>query len=61
VALMILLQMSLKARHPPGAATALLITLGGFEATWHDAIAILVGITIVTITGELARRLHRPH
>jgi hypothetical protein len=54
--LMIFLQLSLKAAHVPGASTALLITLGAFKVSWHDFMVILVGVVIMAIVGETARR-----
>jgi hypothetical protein len=47
----------LKAQHPPAAATTLLITLGGFRPTLHDMLAIVVGVLLVAVVGELFRRL----
>jgi hypothetical protein len=47
----------LKAQHPPAAATTLLIALGGFRPTLHDVLAIVVGVLIVAVVGELFRRL----
>ncbi|HMK46529.1 MAG TPA: HPP family protein [Methanocella sp.] len=57
VALVILLQTAVKARHPPGAATALLITLGGFRVVWQDFLAIIIGASIMAVLGEASRRL----
>ena len=54
--LVILLQLLAGATHPPAASTALLITLGAFSPTWQDCLLLVAGITIVTVTGEVARR-----
>jgi CBS-domain-containing membrane protein len=56
IGLMILVQLLAKAEHPPAAATVLLITLGGFRVAWPDLSWLLVGIAIMAITGEVARR-----
>lgn len=47
----------LRASHPPAAATTLLIALGAFKLTLHDAIMITVGVAIVSAVGELLRIL----
>lgn len=57
VTLLILVLTPLKAMHPPAASTALLIALGGFRATWHDFIVVLVGIVIIATAGEVIRRI----
>jgi CBS-domain-containing membrane protein len=57
VALTQLGQLPLKALHPPAAATVLLITLGGFRPTFHDATVLLVGVLIVAAAGEVVRQL----
>ena len=49
----------LKASHPPAAATTLLISLGGFRPTVHDALTIVVGVLIVAVAGEGLRHLRR--
>lgn len=58
--LTLLLQVPLKASHPPAAATALLIALGGFSVTWHDMGVLIAGILIVALLGEGLRRLRQP-
>lgn len=55
IALVILIHIALKASHPPAIATTFLITLGSFKATWHDLSAILIGIVIIAVAGEIAR------
>lgn len=50
-------QLSLKALHPPAAATVLLITLGGFKTNAHDLSVLLAGILIVAVAGEVIRQL----
>ncbi|HUL62291.1 MAG TPA: HPP family protein, partial [Methanocella sp.] len=56
VGALILLQLSVRAAHPPAAATALLIALGTFAATWQDCLLIVTGVVIMTAVGEAARR-----
>jgi CBS-domain-containing membrane protein len=56
VALTLLLGVLLKAQHPPAAATTLLITLGGFKPNFNDMSALVTGIVIITVAGELMRR-----
>jgi HPP family len=45
-----------KASHPPAAATTLLVALGGFAEVPKGPIAIAIGVVIVAVAGELARR-----
>jgi CBS-domain-containing membrane protein len=47
----------LKASHPPSAATTLLVALGGFKTTWHNAFTITIGVLILAIFGEVLRFL----
>lgn len=49
----------LKASHPPAAATTLLMALGGFDPTWHDARTIVVGVLILAVLGKGVRYLRR--
>jgi CBS-domain-containing membrane protein len=56
VALTMLLQVTLRAYHPPAAATTLIISLGVIAATWRDALGLACGILVVAIAGELLRR-----
>lgn len=44
-----------RAAQPAAAATALLISLGLMQ-TWQDALAILVGVVLLTLLGEPMRR-----
>ena len=59
--LSVLLSMSLqgvlRARHPAAEATTLLIALGTLEPTLHTALTVLGGVTLVTVLGEVTRRL----
>jgi CBS-domain-containing membrane protein len=52
------LEIPLKAQHPPSAATTLLAALGSFRLEWTDTWEVLVGVVVVTITGELLQKLH---
>ncbi len=44
LALAVLLELLLRAKHPPAASTTLLVALGSFHPTWHDAWVILAGV-----------------
>lgn len=55
-----LLQTVLKAPHPPAEATTLLIALGALPAAPHSAMVIMIGVVLVTVVGETAKRAHRP-
>jgi CBS-domain-containing membrane protein len=57
VALNMLFGFLLKASHPPASATTLLIALGGFKPTFHDALTIMIGVIILAIAGELLRQI----
>jgi CBS-domain-containing membrane protein len=57
VALNMLGGLLLRASHPPAAATTLLVALGGFKTTVHDAVTVIVGVLIVAIVGEVLRRI----
>ena len=63
VAAATLLEIALHATHPPAASTTLLITLGTFKPTAGDVTALLLGVLIVAVVGELCRRLRlrQPH
>ncbi|RUR36002.1 HPP family protein [Vreelandella populi] len=50
-------QQLLKASHPPAAATALLIALGGFKLVPSDILAIAVGVGLIALIGEPLRRV----
>jgi hypothetical protein len=57
VALMTAVQPSLKAYHPPAAATVLLVTLGVHRLTWNNAIALVGGVLVVAVLGEWFQRM----
>jgi len=46
----------LRASHPPAGSTSLLVALGSFQNA-HGALTILIGVTIVGLTGELFKLL----
>jgi CBS-domain-containing membrane protein len=50
-------QPSLKAYHPPAAATVLLVTLGVHRLSWSSAIAMLGGVLVVAVLGEWFQRI----
>jgi hypothetical protein len=52
-----LLQPSLRAYHPPSAATALLITLGAYHLTWKSSLCMIGGVVIVALMGEWFQRI----
>jgi CBS-domain-containing membrane protein len=54
--LCLLFQQLLKASHPPAAATALLLTMGGFQLVSKDLLAIGVGVVMLVLIGEPLRR-----
>lgn len=57
VAVTVLVQPSLRAYHPPAAATALLVTLGAYRTTWQNMLALLGGVLVVALLGEWLRRI----
>lgn len=57
VALMALVQPSLRAWHPPAAATALLVTLGVYHTDWKTSLSLLGGVVVVALLGEWFQRL----
>ncbi len=57
VALTALVQPSLRAYHPPAAATALLITLGAYRMSWKISLSMLAGVVVVAMLGEWFQRL----
>lgn len=57
VAVTVLVQPSVRAYHPPAAATALLITLGVYRMSWQNALALLGGVLAVALVGEWLRRV----
>lgn len=56
-ALIVPVQQAIKAKHPPAGSTALLLALGFEAPTLHTAWVMAVGITMVTVLGEVARLL----
>lgn len=57
VALTTLVQPSLRAYHPPSAATALLITLGAYHLTWKSSLSMMGGVVVVALMGEWFQRI----
>jgi CBS-domain-containing membrane protein len=57
VAVTTLVQPSLRAYHPPSAATALLITLGMYHLTWKSSLSMMGGVVIVALMGEWFQRI----
>ncbi len=57
IALTTLVQPSLRAYHPPSAATALLITLGAYHLTWKSSLSMMGGVVIVALMGEWFQRI----
>lgn len=57
VAVMAAVQPSLKAYHPPAAATVLLVTLGMQRLTWNSVGAMVGGVLVVAILGEWFQRV----
>ena len=60
VGIAMLLEMLLRAKHPPAASTTLLASLGSFHPTWHDTGLVMAGVVTVTVIAEILRgiRLH---
>lgn len=52
-----MLELRLNARHPPAAATTLLVSLGSFHPTWRDTALIVGGMITVVVVAELLRRV----
>jgi CBS-domain-containing membrane protein len=57
VAVTTLIQPSLRAFHPPSAATALLITLGAYHLTWKNSLSMMGGVVLVALMGEWFQRI----
>lgn len=57
VTLALFIEKALKAFHPTAASTTLLVVLGSFRPTLHDAAQIVVGVLIVASVGEVFRRV----
>jgi CBS-domain-containing membrane protein len=60
IALTMLAGALLRANHPPAAATTLLIALGGFAEIPNGPEALAIGVVVIALAGELARRLVLP-
>jgi hypothetical protein len=52
-----LVQPSLRAYHPPSAATTLLITLGQYHLTWKSSLSMMGGVFVVALMGEWFQRI----
>ncbi len=48
---------SLRAYHPPAAATALLVTLGAYRLTWKNSLSLFAGVLVVAALGEWFQRI----
>jgi hypothetical protein len=57
VAVTALVQPSLRAYHPPAAATALLIALGAYHPTWRNSLSLIIGVLVVALLGEWLQRI----
>ena len=57
IALTTLVQPSLRAYHPPSAATALLITLGAYHLNWKNSLSMMGGVVIIALMGEWFQRI----
>ena len=57
IAVTTVLQPSLRAYHPPAAATVLLVTLGAYRLTWKSSLSMLAGVLVVALVGEWIQRL----
>ena len=57
VALTAVVQPSLRAYHPPAAATALLLTTGAVRAGWQASLHLMVGVLVVALAGRWLQRL----
>jgi CBS-domain-containing membrane protein len=57
VALIVLIQPSLRAYHPPSAATALLITMGAYQVTVRSSLSMMGGVAIIALMGEWFQRI----
>ncbi len=59
VGLTVALQLKLNAKHPPAAATTMLITLGGLKPEWRSVFALAIGVGLVAGLGRGAWALLR--
>lgn len=57
VALTAVVMPSLRAYHPPAAATALLVTTGVYRATFKASLELMVGVLLVALLGEWLQRM----
>lgn len=57
VAMTALLQPTLRAIHPPSAATALLVTLGAYHLTWKNSLSMMGGVVVIALMGEWFQRI----
>ena len=48
---------SLRAWHPPAAATALLVTVGVYRMSWRTSLALMGGVVVVALLGEWFQRI----
>ena len=51
------IQPSLRAYHPPAAATALLVALGAYRSDLRTTLSLLAGVAVVALLGEWFQRL----
>jgi hypothetical protein len=56
IVLTVLVGAALRASHPPAAATALIVALGSV-ATLDRALALMAGVAVIALLGELVRRV----
>ncbi len=59
VGLTVALQLKLEAKHPPAAATTMLVTLGGLKPEWRTVWALVIGVGLVAGLGRGAWMLLR--
>lgn len=57
IAAIALVQPSLRAYHPPSAATALLVTLGNYQVTWKSSLSMMGGVLVIALAGEWFQRI----
>jgi hypothetical protein len=57
IALTLLFQLLLRAKHAPGAATTLLITLGACPVSWTAFRTLVFGVSIIAIAGQIYRKI----
>ena len=57
VAVTAFVQPSLRAYHPPAAATALLVALGAYRSDLKTTLSLLAGVVVVALLGEWFQRL----